>query len=161
MSALLALLPAKDWIYGGVIVALLIGFGAYTVHERRVGAAKVVAADTKLADEQKAHVADVQATAAKTSAAVEAQYESDVDTLSTPAPRVVCIAPGRRAVPQAAGGSGSAIQGAQSGVPASGSGGDDSIDIGPPLTLAGHRSDSQVKALQQDVGALLKEMGAQ
>lgn len=50
MGALLALIPAKDWVYGGIIAALLAGFGWYTVHERAEGAAKIIAADKKLSD---------------------------------------------------------------------------------------------------------------
>lgn len=44
MPAILSLVPLKDWIYGGIIVALLAGFGVYTVHERHLGAAHEVAA---------------------------------------------------------------------------------------------------------------------
>jgi hypothetical protein len=50
MGALLALIPVKDWVYGGIIAALLVGFGWYTVHERHEGAEKILAADKKLAD---------------------------------------------------------------------------------------------------------------
>lgn len=49
MGALLALIPTKDWIYGGVVVALLAGFGWYTVHERNIGKAHEVALVTKQA----------------------------------------------------------------------------------------------------------------
>jgi hypothetical protein len=44
MGALLALVPVKDWIYGGIIAALLAGFGYYTIHERDVQKAKDFAA---------------------------------------------------------------------------------------------------------------------
>jgi len=44
MGALLALIPSKDWLYVAAISALLIGFGAYTIHERRAGAAHEAAA---------------------------------------------------------------------------------------------------------------------
>jgi hypothetical protein len=63
MSALLALIPLKDWIYGGIIVAILAGFGWYTVHERDLGKASEVAALKKSSDELQAkaaaHVAQV------------------------------------------------------------------------------------------------------
>jgi hypothetical protein len=45
---LLKLIPGKDYIYCGIIAALLAGFGWYTIHERDEGAAKIVAADRKL-----------------------------------------------------------------------------------------------------------------
>jgi hypothetical protein len=158
MLALFQLIPIKDWIYAGIIAGLIAFGWYYTVHERDVGKAQIVALDTRLADQQKAHVADLQTEAAKTSAAVEAQYESDSDTLSTPAPSVVCVTPTRRSVPATASRSGGASQSAQQGISAPISGGDDSIDIGPPLTLAGHKSDVQVTALQADVQLLVTEM---
>lgn len=53
MGALLALIPGKDWLYGGIIVALLIGFGWYTHRERSIGAANELAAvQTASAKEQ-------------------------------------------------------------------------------------------------------------
>lgn len=51
MPPFLALIPTKDWIYLSLIIAVLIGFGSYTIHERHVGAAKEVAALTKSSDE--------------------------------------------------------------------------------------------------------------
>jgi hypothetical protein len=47
---LLKLIPGKDYIYCGIIAALLAGFSWYTIHERDEGAAKVIAADKKLSD---------------------------------------------------------------------------------------------------------------
>jgi hypothetical protein len=46
-ASLLALVPFKDRVYAAVIVALLIGFGWYTVHERRIGAAHELEAVAK------------------------------------------------------------------------------------------------------------------
>jgi hypothetical protein len=64
---LLALIPAKDWLYGAVIVALLAGFGWYTVHERNLGAAHEVAAlktsSDKLLAQTAKQTADLQARA--------------------------------------------------------------------------------------------------
>lgn len=60
----LRLIPLKDWLYAGIIATALIVFGVYTHHERKIGAAKVVAADTaalimaqKIADVQTAKLA--------------------------------------------------------------------------------------------------------
>ena len=71
MTALLSLIPLKDWLYGGLIVALLIGFGWYTHRERSIGAAnevKVVQAAS----------AKVQAAAAKQIATINAQHAATV-----------------------------------------------------------------------------------
>ena len=46
MLAFLRLVPLKDWLYAGIIAALLICFGLYTGHEREVGAARILEADT-------------------------------------------------------------------------------------------------------------------
>lgn len=59
MSALLALIPGKDLLYGGLIVALLIGFGVFVHHERALGAAH--------------EVATLQASSAKLNAAADAK----------------------------------------------------------------------------------------
>lgn len=84
--AILKLLPAKDYVYGAIIAALLGWFGWYTYHERHVGAQETVAAVQKASKKAEAtaekqvqkltneHAADV--------AAIEDKYEgmlSDAD----------------------------------------------------------------------------------
>jgi len=44
MGAILSMIPGKDIVYGAIILALLVAFGAYTIHERNMGAAHEVAA---------------------------------------------------------------------------------------------------------------------
>ena len=77
MPALLALIPAKDWLYGGVIVALLIGFGAYTHHERVVGEAKVVAADAAATAKVVAQTAAQTATLKARATMAEQAYDKE------------------------------------------------------------------------------------
>lgn len=161
---LMNFLPQADIVY----VVLFIGLGgalAYEVHHlKSEGAAAQVAADTKLAAEVTAHNADLQTAAATKTAAIEAQYESDLQTIPTPAPHVVCIrvAPPGNSVPKTAGGPSGSGQGAQPGVSGAANGAAGSVDIGTPLTVAGHDADAQIKALQADVQTLLAEMaGAQ
>jgi hypothetical protein len=57
MPALLALIPVKDWIYGGIIVAILIGGTWY--HHKLIteGVAEQVAADNKASATLVAHTA--------------------------------------------------------------------------------------------------------
>lgn len=45
MLAFLKLVPLKDGLYAAAIAALLIVFGAYTKHERTVGASRILVAD--------------------------------------------------------------------------------------------------------------------
>lgn len=46
--ALLKLIPIKDWVYLSLIVALGLAFGAYTIHERHIGEAKIEQKDNAL-----------------------------------------------------------------------------------------------------------------
>jgi len=96
VSALLALVPIKDWVYVGVIVALLTAFGIYTVHERHEGEAHEIAALKKSSDalqaKEAAHVIAVakayadsaNANEEKLNAQLQAaadQHNSDADRL--------------------------------------------------------------------------------
>ena len=153
-KTLMNFLPQADILYVAAFAALALG--AFAVYER--GEAKIVAADVKLANEVKAHNTDLQNAAAKESAAVEAQYETDTATASVNPPHVVCLAPPRGAVPKAPSGPGGSSQGADSGVPAVGRAGTNSIDIGPPLDAIGGQCNAKVKALQGDVVLLIQEM---
>lgn len=51
------LIPLKDWLYIGAIVALLAGFGLFVHHERQIGAQKVEAAVHAAASEATASAA--------------------------------------------------------------------------------------------------------
>lgn len=57
MPALLKLVPLKDWVYLSLILALLGGFGAYTIHERHLGAAHEITVLKKSSDELQAKAA--------------------------------------------------------------------------------------------------------
>ena len=70
MPAFLSLIPVKDWIYGGIIVAILAGFGWYTVHERNIGAAHETAALKASSDK-------LQAAAQKQIAQLTTQHAAD------------------------------------------------------------------------------------
>ena len=83
---LLSLIPGKDWIYLGLIVALLAGFGAYTVHERHLGAAHEVAAlkasSDKLQADTDRQTADLKARATM----AEQAYDKEVLALNNSTP---------------------------------------------------------------------------
>ena len=93
---MLALIPLKDWIYLGVIVALLAAFGGYTVHERRAGAAHEITAlqkssakltadaDKKIATLTAAHAATLKKVLSDHDAQITAdtsQHNSDLARL--------------------------------------------------------------------------------
>lgn len=74
MLALLKLIPIKDWLYTGIIAALLIGFWYYTVHERELGAAREMAA-------LQASSAKLQVAAQKQVAETAANYATTLNTI--------------------------------------------------------------------------------
>lgn len=112
MTALLGLIPLKDWIYTGLIVALIIGAGVAVKHERDVGAAKVVAADAKVVAVQQKHDLDVQAAASAASQKAMETYNAQLTAALQPVPSLVCYraAPSRRAVPAPASSAGSSSE---------------------------------------------------
>jgi hypothetical protein len=84
MSALLALIPSKDWIYGAIIAGL-IAFGFYEVHHLKAeGAASEVTAlkvsSDKLIAQETAHVALVAKTYAAAAAATQETLDEQVQT---------------------------------------------------------------------------------
>jgi len=156
MPALIALIPGKDWLYGGIIVVLLAGFGWYTVHERHAGAAHEVAALKASSDKLQAQTA-VQTAELKAKATMAEQaYDKEVNSLGAlPAPVVrLCVNSGSHPIVPAGGGrvagnapAGAAAAGVQQ-VPS----GDPSVagpDIGGMLTALAARAD--------DVSATLRE----
>lgn len=84
---MLSLIPIKDWIYLGAILALLAGFGVFVHHERTVGAAHEIAAlqqssqklqaaaDAKVAQLTAQHTADITAN--------KVVYETQLTALSS------------------------------------------------------------------------------
>jgi len=81
------LIPGKDQFYGAVIVALLVGFGWYTHHERALGAAHEVAALKISSDKlEKAAAKQVTQTAADyaaTLSTVKENLDAQLQTAST------------------------------------------------------------------------------
>jgi len=126
MGALLALIPGKDLIYGGLIVALLL-FGIHEVnHLKAEGAAHEVAAlkvsSDKLIAQEAAHVALVAnayaASAAKTTETLDEQTQATAAAQSTAAQRLSDFNAYRRSHPtvaSAGGAGGSAGQGTNGG----------------------------------------------
>jgi len=86
MLALLKLVPFKDWVYLSLILALLGGFAAYTIHERRIGAAHEATALKKSSDELQAkaaaHVAQVAKAYAESSTANEENLNAQLKAAS-------------------------------------------------------------------------------
>ena len=155
MLALLKLIPFKDWVYGSIIVALLAGFGWYTHHERQVGATKLQAAVTQVADRAEAAVVAAN-TVAKTAETQNAKVYTQV--VVTPVPRplgIVChrTGPGSNPVPQA-----HAVAGAAVGKPAADRGAEASYDPSGPALAVGRQADAEIAYLQARVKELETQM---
>lgn len=154
MLALLKLIPLKDWIYAGIIAALLGLFGWYTVHERNIGKADVVAVDNKAAAKQVAHNVVVESTALETINVIAQKYSASIASPIADSPHVIVryVTRPAGAVPAAAGSACSAPSTAD--VSAT-----DTTDIGPGLDTAGRDADAEVIALQAIIRADRVEYG--
>jgi hypothetical protein len=158
MPALLALIPIKDWIYGGLIV-LLISFGVYERHhliaegqQHELAALKL--SSDKLQKQTAAQTAELQAKATM----AEQAYDKEVNNLNnlpTPIVRLCNNATNSgRVVPKASstiagdGDTGPAASGVQS-VPA---GNSEGPDIGPMLSALAARADQVSATLREYQG---------
>lgn len=148
MLALLKLVPVKDWIYAGIIAALLALFGVYTVHERHIGEQKIETADARVVSAEKARDQAIQATALSEINVSVQKYQAAVTAPTVSVPSIVCHA---------------ALSGAVSGAAGSPGTGHDSSDVsestGPDFDPAQHvlevgrQADAQVTLLQDYVRA--------
>jgi hypothetical protein len=74
---LASLIPIKDYLWAGLVVALLISFGVYTVHERHAGAAHELAALKASTDKLKAETAKQTAALQAKATMAEQAYEKE------------------------------------------------------------------------------------
>ncbi len=156
MGALLALIPGKDLVYCAILLAVIAGFGAYTVHERHLGAAHEVAAlkasSDKLIAQTAKQTADLQARANMAEQAYEKEH---LLTVNQPVPVVrVCHNANSGSVVSNAGPAKPGNEGAS---PAAGSvqpmpAGDSSVagpDIGGMLSALAQRADEISATLRE------------
>jgi hypothetical protein len=156
MGALLALIPSKDLVYCAILLAVIAGFGAYTVHERHLGAAHETAAlkvsSDKLIAQTAKQTADLQARANMAEQAYEKEH---LLTVNQPVPVVrVCHNANSGSVVSNAGPAKSGNEGAS---PAAGSvqpmpSGDSSVagpDIGGMLSALAQRADEISATLRE------------
>lgn len=103
MIALLKLIPFKDWVYGGIIAALLVGFGVYTAHERHIGAENQAVKTARVAEKAEAQVQEVTVTAQKEELKSAKDFDQAVAAGPVSGIGIVCQRTGARRdqVPQA------------------------------------------------------------
>lgn len=145
------MIPAKDYVYGAVIVALLAAFGAYTVHERHEGAAHIAAADAKAATAEAAKNQAITDAAQAASNQVIQTYEKAVAIPPVADLGLMCKSPGSRELPQAPGDSGRADAAAAR------TDGPSYDPSGAALTI-GRDADAKIVALQDEIHALVSAM---
>lgn len=152
----------KTYFYGVIIVVVIATTIWYTIHERNVGEAKIVARDViintqrqKIADQAAQHTKDVQALAQQLSDDLGDVYEKAINTPVVDPPHVLCYRPrapaGSGGVPKAPGDkpsdSGAADERAEA-----------PVDIGPAVTEVGKDADAQINALLDQIQVLTDEM---
>lgn len=157
-TLLAKLVPFKDYIYGGIIIALITGFLVFVHHERAVGAAAIKASDAKAVAAQTQLNKEIESHAQTTVAQIAKSFS---DVVSKPpaadAPHLrVCQPSG--AVPSSAHAGTASSADAAPVVPAAvpGSGeqpADDYVDFGPPLDKLYEDADAQVTGLQDYIKA--------
>jgi hypothetical protein len=152
---MLSFLSIKDGVYAAIILALLAAFGAYTLHERRLGEQKIETADAKVAAAAEKQTQTAQ-TAAQTTETQSAQvYKQAVAIPALGDIGVVCRKTGSGQVPppDSVATTGSREQ------PAVGGDGPAFDPSGPLLTRA-READAQIDYLQRRVHELEAEMEA-
>lgn len=95
------MIPIKDYIYGVLILILLMGFGWYTVHERNIGKEEIRAADQRVVAAQTIHDAEVIKRASIIAKAGVSKYKAKL--AATPSTNIpsswVCNNPSSTGVP--------------------------------------------------------------
>jgi hypothetical protein len=154
MPALLALIPSKDWVYAGIIAAMLALFGWYTVHERSVEHAKDIAAAVKIVAKDNAIVAadDSHAQTTETSSAII--YKQAVAVPAVADLGIVCERPARSVSLPAADAIAATSVGNDPAISPTGRSFDPSGDL---LTRAA-QADAEISYLQRRVAELEKQM---
>jgi len=154
MTALLALIPSRAYLYGGIVLVLALAFGGYTIHERSVQHAKDVAAAAKVVAKDNAAVAADDAHAQTTEAQIALIYKQAVSIPSVGDIGLVCQRPAR-SVPLPAAGTVAAIS-TGNGQADSGSG--HAFDPSGPILTRAAAADAQIRYLQGRIAELEKQM---
>jgi hypothetical protein len=156
---------AKDYVYGALILAALVGAGWYTVHERNIGAAKIIAKDAKLAAAVEQHNKDVEKIAALEVTKLGVKLDETLSTPVTDAPDVrLChfVASYAHQLPRASVGTGPAAADPAAGGGPVGAGDAPHLEAGPPvgapLVTVSRDDDATIKYLLGYIDALEAEM---
>jgi hypothetical protein len=152
MPAFLAAISVKDWLYALAFILLVCGFAYEREHLIHEGAQRAAVADAKLAAAVLAKNKAIEGAAQAASNQIGVIYEKAVAVPPVGDLGVVCHAPRSNRVPEAAA-SGPVAAGA---APVVGDGA--TYDpTGPALTV-GRDDDALIRALQDEVRALLDAM---
>lgn len=155
MLPLLKLIPLKDWVYGGIVVALLVCFGVYTHHERVIGEQKIETQDKALADAQKAKNKEIENGIANgIQTAVDKWKQAHPIPAPAPVPHLLChAASGSGSVPKG-GSPASSSNGAGTTVPVSPEQVDEGFDPAIAVSATGTAADTEIVRLKAKVTLL-------
>lgn len=154
MTALLALIPARIWLYLGLAAVFAGAFGWYTVHERHIEHVKDIAAATAVVNKDNAIVAADDASAKTSEAQNVLIYKQAVSIPAVADIGIVCQrAPGSIPLPAAD----SVTSAAAGNATADGGKGPSFDPTGAALTRA-RNADAQIVYLQRRVAELEKQM---
>ena len=151
-------IPIKDYLYIGAIIALLVFFGFFVHHERGVGAAKVAAADSRAVAAQVQRDDALKTLTALSTSVAQGDYSHAISIPITNAPVPVRLCHTQRSSPV------SVVASPDSSGVAAPAGG--SEDAGPTAELQqfadaavqiARDDDAQIIALQTDLAALRVE----
>jgi hypothetical protein len=157
MTALLALIPSRAYLYGAIVIVLALAFGGYTIHERNVEHAKDVAAASKIVAKDNAAVAADDAHAQTTETQIALIYKQAVSIPAVADIGLVCQRPARSVPLPAAGAVATAPTG--NGQADSGSGhAEGTYDPSGYILTRSHEADAQIIYLQGRIAELEKQM---
>lgn len=155
MLALLKLVPLRDWLYIGLITAILAAFGLYTVHERHIGRDEALAPVAVLAQKAKLQIAVGSATATALETAHGKTYDAAHSQPAVANSGIVCRNASGSAVPEAKPGS---SPGADRQAPDSAN--RPTYDPSGAVDTRGRDADAQIIYLQGRVHELEDQMNA-
>lgn len=152
-ATLLAGIGIKDYVYAGIIAAIVGAFAYYTHHERVIGADEALAPVAVLAQKSELKVAVAAAVAQSTEKDNAQSYTATVSLLPVPVVGLVCHDTGRSDVPPA-----SAVAAADVGEPAAVVPSGPAFDPSGAILKLGADADAEITYLQARVHELESQM---
>lgn len=156
MFAFLAsLVPRKDYVYGALILVLIIGFGWYTFHERSIGRREVELKDSIFAAAQVTKNKEIENGISKgIKAAVDKWSQIHPTPPASPTPHIVCYDSSSGSSVRKGGGTANPSNGAGTGVSISSKQTDEGFNPSQAVSITGTEADVEIVRLKAKVTLL-------